>query len=32
VLMIHHREIFGPFLPILPVVDLDEAIQFINSR
>jgi len=26
------RELFGPLLPILPVVDLDEAIQFINGR
>lgn len=27
-----HREIFGPVLPIVPVKDVDEAIDLINSR
>jgi acyl-CoA reductase-like NAD-dependent aldehyde dehydrogenase len=26
------REIFGPILPIVPVDDVDEAIEFINAR
>lgn len=26
------RELFGPFLPILPVDDVDEAIRFVNSK
>ncbi|KZT03863.1 aldehyde dehydrogenase [Laetiporus sulphureus 93-53] len=26
------EEIFGPFLPIIPVKDVDEAIKFINAR
>lgn len=26
------EELFGPFLPILPVEDVDEAIRFINSK
>lgn len=26
------EELFGPLLPILPVVDLNEAIQFVNTR
>lgn len=26
------REIFGPVLPIVPVKDVDEAIQFIQAR
>jgi aldehyde dehydrogenase (NAD+) len=26
------REIFGPVLPVLPVQDIDEAIQIINTR
>ncbi len=26
------REIFGPFLPIIPVDDIDEAIQVLNSK
>lgn len=28
----HGRELFGPFLPVLPVEDVDEAIQFVSSR
>lgn len=26
------REIFGPLLPVIPVDDLDAAIQFVNER
>jgi hypothetical protein len=26
------REIFGPILPVVPVDDLDAAIQFVNER
>ncbi|KZT12290.1 aldehyde dehydrogenase [Laetiporus sulphureus 93-53] len=26
------EEIFGPFLPVIPVKDVDEAIEFINER
>lgn len=26
------RELFGPILPIVPVNDVDEAIEFINAR
>ena len=26
------EEIFGPVLPIVPVKDVDEAIEFINDR
>lgn len=31
-LMNTNREIFGPVLPIVPVKDVDEAIDLINSR
>jgi aldehyde dehydrogenase (NAD+) len=27
-----HDEIFGPILPVLPVDDIDQAIEFINGR
>jgi aldehyde dehydrogenase (NAD+) len=27
-----HDEIFGPILPVLPVSDVDEAIDFVNGR
>ena len=26
------RELFGPLLPVVPVKNLDEAIEFINDR
>lgn len=31
-MLVLHREIFGPILPIVPVENLDEAIAYVNAQ